>query len=179
MISASHTHTHTHTPVAGNQTPSRPASDTSSHTTTGSSPSKLPEAPPSCWQSSRTGSHVSFLSFKQRRISLRCFRSDWPVPSHRLHLISHHSLRCNKCNCTISSLPNLLSLKHYKMLFSWNYIKTLVRSTELPQMLSQLVKQLSEQKMSYCWNVKTLWVPSMHCSMNKLQDYCFAVCWLH
>ncbi len=35
--------------------------------------------------------------------------------------------------------------------------------------------QLSEQRMSCCWDVKALWVPSMHCSMNKLCSYCYRI----
>ncbi len=35
--------------------------------------------------------------------------------------------------------------------------------------------QLSEQRIVYCWNINVLWVPSMHCSMNKLCSYCYRI----
>ncbi len=41
-----------------------------------------------------------------------------------------------------------------------------------PNVVPTSQTQLSEQRISYCWNVKALWVPSMHCIMNKRCSYC-------
>ncbi len=49
----------------------------------------------------------------------------------RLKIWIWTSLHCKKCNSTFPSLRNFLSLKYKKMLFSWNYIKTIFHIVEM------------------------------------------------
>ncbi len=85
----------------------------------------------------------------------------------------HESIHCKKCN-SFSSLWNLLSLIYKKNAIFLKLHKNPCQTSKItPNVVPTSQPQLSEQWISYCWNVKALWVPSMHCSMNKLCSYCY------
>ncbi len=85
-------------------------------------------------------------------------------------------LHCKKCNCIFSSLRNLLSLKYKHIYIFLKLHKNPCQTNKITQnIIPTSQTQLSEQRISYCWNVKALSVPSMHCSMNKLCSYYYRI----
>ncbi len=58
----------------------------------------------------------------------------------------------------VSNIKNAIFLKLHKNPCQANKIT--------PNVVPTSQTQLSEQRISYCWNFKAFWVPNMHCSMN-------------